>query len=171
MLEDEIIKCRYQLLTWQVKKINVEINQDKKVVSQKISSLGFNKSYNQLLDEIDNFIYTQTSNVVNAGMISNLRALMADLLKDVANRIAEKGGETIPTIKGHGELGNVRGYLKTKLDLSSNDDKFIDSFVDILHSEGGHAFMSEKEYFRLARNIAIEIALFILSKYEKKFKS
>lgn len=29
--------------------------------------------------------------------------------------------------------------------------------------------MSDKEYFRLARNIAIEIALFMLSKYEKKY--
>jgi len=29
--------------------------------------------------------------------------------------------------------------------------------------------MSEKEYFRLARNIAIEFALFFLSKYEKTF--
>ena len=96
---------------------------------------------------------------------------MADLLKDVANRISTKEEEIIPTIKGRSELGNIRGYLKTKLDLSSNDDTFIDSFVDILHSKGGHAFMSEKEYFRLARNIAIEIMFFILSKYEKKFKS
>jgi hypothetical protein len=39
-----------------------------------------------------------------------------------------------------------------------------------LHEEGGHSFVSEKEYFRLSRNIAIEIALFVLSKYEKKYK-
>ena len=103
-------------------------------------------------------------------MISNLRTFMGNLLKDVAGRIAQKESETIPTIQGCGEMGNIRGYLKIKLNLSAKDDKFIDSFVDILHSEGGHAFMSEKEYFRLARNIAIEISLFILSKYEKKFK-
>ena len=29
----------------------------------------------------------------------------------------------------------------------------------------------EKEYFRLARNIAVEIALFVLSKYEKKLRT
>ena len=170
LLEDDIIKCRYQILTKQVKKVNVEINQDKKLVSQKISSLGFNKSYNKVLDEIDNFIYTQTSDVVNAGMINSLRALTADLLKDIANRIAEKEREIIPTMQGCGEMGNIRGYLKTKLEFSAKDNKFITSFIDILHAEGGHAFMSEKEYFRLARNIAIEIALFVLSKFEKKFK-
>ena len=96
---------------------------------------------------------------------------MANLQKDVATKIAQKEGETIPTIGGRKEMGNIRGYMKKKLDLSDNDDRFVDSFIDILHSEGGHAFTSEKEYFRLARNIAIEIALFILSKYEKKFKS
>jgi hypothetical protein len=166
-----IIEKRYQLLNKKIKQINIEINQDKKAVSEKMSMLGFDKSYNQLLDEIDGFINTETSTVVNAGMISTLRAFMANLQKDIANKIAQKEGETIPAIEGRREMGNIRGYLKKKLDLSDNDDKFVDSFVDILHSEGGHAFMSEKEYFRLARNIAIEIALFILSKYEKKFKS
>jgi hypothetical protein len=95
---------------------------------------------------------------------------MADLLKDIANRIAEGEGFKIPHVEGRGEMGDVRSYLKSKLDFSDADDKFIDSFIDILHIEGGHSFMSEKEYFRLSRNIAIEIALFALSKYEKKYK-
>jgi hypothetical protein len=169
-LDSLIIESRFELLNRQIKKVNIEINQDKKVVSEKISMLGFDKSYNELLDGIDHFIYIETSKIVNAGMISNLRTFMGNLLKDVANRIAEKQGEKMPIIEGRGEMGNIRSYLKNKLELSDKDDKFIDSFVNILHSEGGHAFTSEKEYFRLARNIAIEIALFILSKYEKKFK-
>lgn len=94
---------------------------------------------------------------------------MADLLKDIVERIAEKEQEIMPILPERGEMGNVRGYLKKKLDLSENDDRFVTSFVDILHAEGGHAFMSDKEYFRLARNIAIEIALFVLTKYEKNY--
>jgi hypothetical protein len=104
-------------------------------------------------------------------MISNLRTFVGNLLKDVAHKIAEKKKEKIPITEGHSEMGNIRTYLKRELELSQNDDEFIDSFVNVLHSEGGHAFTSEKEYFRLARNIAIEIALFVLSKYERKFKS
>jgi hypothetical protein len=85
-------------------------------------------------------------------------------MKDLTKRIAEKENEKIPVLKDRSEMGNVRAYLKIKLGLSREDDTFIDSFVNILHSEGGHAFMSEKEYFRLARNIAVEIALLVLSK-------
>ena len=170
-LEPMLIESRYELLGMQIKKVNVEINQDKKAVSEKICRFGFDESYNDLLDGIDNFINTETSKIVNAGMISNLRTFMGNLLKDVANRIAKQKGEKIPVIAGRGEMGSIRCYLKTNLALSDNDDEFIDSFVDILHSEGGHSFMSEKEYFRLARNIAVEVALFILTKYEKEYKS
>ena len=45
----------------------------------------------------------------------------------------------------------------------------INQFINILHNEGGHDFISEKEYFRLARNIAVEIDLLLLSKYERLF--
>ena len=74
-------------------------------------------------------------------------------------------------LNDHQEIGNARSYLEQNLDNQDRDDKFIDSFVNILHKEGGHALISEKEYFRLSRNIAIEIMLFVISKYEKKFKS
>ena len=100
-------------------------------------------------------------------MIGNLRIFMADIFKDIARRISTKLEEEIPKIPNRAEMGNIRVYLKGKINLSDNEDKFINSFIDILHTEGGHSFTSEKIYFRLARNIAIEIALLVLSKYEK----
>ncbi len=168
-LDTLIIEARYELLKMQIKKVNIEINQDKKTVSEKILQFGFDKSYNELLNEIDNFINNETSKIVNAGMISNLRTFIGNLLKEIANKIAKQKSEIIPIIKDS-EMGNIRSYLKINLKLSDKDDKLIDSFVDILHKEGGHSFTSEKEYFRLARNIAIEIALFILTKYEREHK-
>ncbi len=99
-------------------------------------------------------------------MIGNLRIFLQDILKDIAHRIAIEDNEEIPKIKGSGEMGNIRVYLKNKLQLSDNDNTFINAFVNILHEEGGHSFTANKEYFRLARNIAIEISLLILSKYE-----
>jgi hypothetical protein len=165
-LQSKLIQMRFELLKKQIKKVNVEINIDKKTVSEKINQLGLNQNYNELLTCIDAYIQADTPKPVNAGMINNLRAFMANLMTDIANRIAENEHEKIPKIK-ESDMGNVRIYLKTKLDLTTKDDKFIDSFIDILHAEGGHSFISEKEYFRLSKNIAIEIALFILSKYEK----
>jgi hypothetical protein len=168
-LQTRIIKSRFEILTKQVRKINVEINQDKKAVSEKITNLGLNSNYNRLMDVMESFIQTGSSEVVNAGMISNLRTFMADLLKDIAHKIAQMKNEEIPNIR-ESEMGNIRSYLKNKLELGDNEDKFIDSFVSILHKEGGHSFMSETEYFRLSRNIAIELALFLLTKYEKKYQ-
>ena len=97
---------------------------------------------------------------------------MEGISTDLARKIAAIESEEIPRyaeIKGIGETGRVRRYLKTKLELSDKDDKLIDAFIDVLHSEGGHSFVSNKEYFRLARNIAIEIALLVLSKYKSKY--
>jgi hypothetical protein len=43
-----IIDSRYELLRKEITKVNVEINQDKKAVSEKISLLGFVTDYNEL---------------------------------------------------------------------------------------------------------------------------
>lgn len=169
LVRSKLVQARFDLLKTSVKKINVEINQDKKSVSEKIGLLGLSDNYNELLKCMDDFIFADTSKVVNAGMISALRTFMASLLKDIANRVASKEGSGMPHLAGRSEMGDIRVYLKSKLELSEADDKFIDSFVNILHAEGGHSFLSEKEYFRLSRNIAIEITLFLLSKFEKKF--
>jgi hypothetical protein len=168
-LAESIVSLRYVFLQGQIGKINVEINEDKRLLSEKIGLLGFDRHYNELLDGIDQFINAETEQFINAGMISDLRAFVADLLRDIAYRIAEKEQEKIPTLPDRKEMGNIRKYLQHKLDYSEKDDKFVTAFIDILHSEGGHSFTTEKEYFRLARNIAIEITLFLMSKYEKKY--
>lgn len=167
-VQSKLIQIRYELLKKQVKKINIEINIDKKSVSQKINQFGLSQDYKELLACIDDYIQAETPKPVNAGRINNLRTFMANLLTDIAKQIAENDNEIIPKTK-ESEIGNS-SYLKTKLELTSKENKLIDSLIDILHAEGGHAFLSEKEYFRLSRNIAIEIAFFVLSKYEKKYK-
>ena len=165
---EKILKARLALFTRKFRKVNVEINQDKAAVSKKIKDLGLNGNYIGLLNSIDDFIKTD-SIYMNAGAISDLRSFMADLLKDIANLIANKIDEEIPKNPGCQETGNIRKYLKNKLELSEWDENFIDSFVVMLHKEGGHTFWSEKEYFRLCKNIAIEIALLMLTKYERKY--
>lgn len=169
-VQSVIINKKYDIVKKQIKSVNLEINQDRKVVSEKIQYLNFDPKYNKFLIELDKFINTENSGLVNSGMISNLRTFMGDLIKDTVKKISSEDNEEIPQIEGRGEMGNNREYLKTKLGLSDKDDKFINSFIDILHKEGGHTFTSEKEYFRLTRNIGIEITLLILSKYEKRQK-
>ncbi len=165
----KILDKKFNIFKKQLKTINLEINQDKIIVSQKIKNYGFSDKYNEYLNLIDEFIRTDASKVMNAGMISTLRSFMAELITDIANRIAFYEKETIPKYEGHQELGNIRIYLKKKLELSEKDHKLINAIVEVLHEEGAHSMMTNKEYFRLSKNIVIEVALFILLKYEQKY--
>lgn len=160
----------YEIAKKSIKGVNIEINRDKKEVESIIKYLEFDDKYNKLLNDIDSFINTE-SEVLSSGMISNLRSFMEDLLTDLAKRIASLEDAEIPKYEGLGEMGCIRRYLKIKLELSDNDNNLINKYIDVLHSEGGHSFVSNKDYFRLARNIGIEIVLLLLSKYKSKYIS
>jgi hypothetical protein len=158
----------YNLAKKSIKGINLEINRDKEKVQEIIRYLDFDDKYNKLLSDIDKHINTD-SQTLSAAMIGNLRSFMEDLVTDISKKISANESEEIPKYEGCGEMGCKRKYMKIKLELSDKDDNLISKFVDVLHSEGGHSFVSNKDYFRLARNIGIEIVLLILSKYENKY--
>ena len=144
---------------------------DKAYISRLTSDYGvwyFDEKYNVFLNELDNYLLS-SSTAISSGMIGSFRSFMEDLLTDMANKIAESKNEEIPQIKDCKKMGNIRNYLQNKLELSSADNNLINKYIDVLHSEGGHSFTSNKEYFRLARNIGIEIVLLLLTKYDNLF--
>jgi len=159
----------YSQLKRELKGVNLEINKDKQVLNEKIRELRFDDKYINFLEETDRLLH-EKSEVVSSAMIGSLRSFMEELLTAFSERICQLSNETLPDygtdIK---KMGRVRKYLKEKLELSDTDHKFIDSFIDILHKEGGHSFTSKPEYFRLTRNIAIELALLLTSKFETKY--
>ncbi len=166
----QLIDQRYELTKKNIKGINIEINRDKQTVAEKIRKYEFDEAYVTLLDEIDQYLNINTTNIVSAAMIGNLRSFFEKLFTDVANKICSYKKETLPKrIEGEGEMGRVRRYIRTELELSDSDHSLITKYIELLNAEGGHSFTSTKEYFRLAKNIGVEIALFILTKYEKKF--
>ena len=77
---------------------NIEINQDKKTLFEKISYLGFDEKYNTLLVEIDDFLNDDTHKIIPPAMISCLRTFMRDLIIDTANKIAKYNKEEIPKL-------------------------------------------------------------------------
>ena len=166
-----IDKVLFDNLNKSLEGINFEINQDQQKVKEKIQYFGLDKDIVKALNQIDEFIYSDTSNVISAGMIGNFREMHAILIKGINTKIKEKTKEDMRKAKqGESEMKPQREYLLKQLKLSSSEDDFIDSFINLLHQEGGHSFMSEKEYFRLARNIFIEEAYFLLTKLEKLYK-
>ena len=157
---------RYINLKTELKGINEELNIDKERVIDMMTKYGFPPLMEDFLLQIDQIPESLEWDTINSGMIGNLRAFYEELIQNISKSIKEKSGYEFPTDSNKGEMGNKRLYVKQHLELTKNDDKFISSYVNILHGEGGHSFISEKKYFRLTKNIGIEIAYFLLSKLE-----
>jgi len=162
-LQIKLANVGYEEIKKTISGVNIEINRDKEKLITIFSSNNFDEKYERLLQVIDEFINTN-STILTSGMVGNMRSFMQDLVTDLARKIAANNNEQIPESTDKGPMGNIREYLKIKLELSDKDNQFINKYIEILHSEGGHSFTSSVEYFRLAKNIGIEIGLFLLSK-------
>jgi hypothetical protein len=160
----EINSIRYNRLKNELEGGNEEINIHKEQVIDMSSKFGFPSELGRFLLEIDKASELPDWESINSGMISNLRAFFEDLTKNIAATVKQITNKEYPKDSKKGEMGNLRHYIKDNLKLSDYDDKLVDAFVEILHKEGGHAFLSEKRYFLLTKNIGIEIAYFLLSK-------
>lgn len=158
----------YKIIKKEIKGVNIEINRDKESVIKKINILNFDSKYNLFLKELDDYINSGSS-IVSSGMIGNFRSFMENLLTDLAKKIAVIKNEEIPKNSELSQMGNIRKYLKIQLELSDADNSLINKYIDVLHAEGGHSFTSNNEYFRLAKNIGIEIVLLLLTKFEIQF--
>lgn len=164
--DSKIDSIRYNNLKNELAGVNEALNIHKEQVIDIISKFGFPPTLEKFLLEIDKTSELPDWESINSGMIGNLRAFFGELTKNIADRIKQITKKEYPKDPKKGEMGNLRDYIKYNLKLSDYDDKLVDAFVDILHKEGGHAFLSEKRYFILAKNIGIEIAYFLLSKLE-----
>lgn len=165
-LDTEIDSIRFSRLKGELEGVNEEINIHKEKVIDIISKFGFSSELGKFLLEIDKTSELPDWESINSGMISNLRAFFEELTRNIAMQIKQITNEEYPTDQKKSRIGNLRAYIQNYLKLSEHDDNLIDAFVNILHKEGGHAFLSERRYFLLAKNFGIEIAYFLLSKLE-----
>jgi hypothetical protein len=162
-LQFSLANLGYDEVKESISGINIEINRDKERLISIFSNNFFDKKYEYLLKKIDEYINTN-STIVTSGMVGNMRSFMEGMITDLARKIAANCNEQIPELENMKIMGWNRNYLKIKLELSDNDNQLINKYIDVLHTEGGHSFISNVEYFRLAKNIGIEISLFLLSK-------
>lgn len=170
VFNQKINELRYNKLQNELTGINEELNIDKEKMIVIMKKYGFPQQMEVFLLELDKLNNLSDSKILTSGMISNLRSFFEALIKNIAKQIKSRTGEDYPK-ESKGQMGNFRIYIKKHLELSDVDNKFISSFIDILHKEGGHAFSSEKKYLVLTKNIGIEIAYFLLSKLEDFLES
>lgn len=94
-----------------------------------------------------------------------LREFLAQLLKESSGKIYGKTGDEI-TI-GKSELISFKSYIKKHLSLDDEENKLINALYGITNSEGAHTLITEKDYFRLCKNMIIELSLLLTSKLER----
>lgn len=160
--ENKVNLIRYKKLQNELVGVNEELNLHKEQVIGIISKFGFPREMEQFLLEIDEISELSECPSINSGMIGNLRSFFEELIKNMASTIESNTGKICPDRR----IGTLREFINNDLNITKHEDEFIDSFVTMLHVEGGHAFLSEKKYFVLLKNIGIEIAYFLLSKLE-----
>lgn len=164
-LLQKVTEYGFSIVKNEIRGVNIEINRDKESVINKISVLGMGKEYEDFLVKLDQEIST-SSGLITSGMIGNFRTFWEQLVVELSKKICLFSGEEMPAIEGKSQISISRLFIKRMLGLSDADNSLISRFVDILHAEGGHAFTSNFEYFRLSRNIGIEILLLLLTKTE-----
>jgi hypothetical protein len=163
----KLINIRFTKLSSQLQWINIEINRDREDLRKTIQYLGFHPQYDQFLTELDAHFFGEKASIQVASLIWSFREFSSSLIIDIAKKISEI--EELPNIpkspKANSPIWHARYYIKEKLWLSNHEDDFLDNFVQILQTQWWHAFLSSMEYFRLAKNIFIEIMLFLISRF------
>lgn len=177
-IDDKITELRFKEIRQTIQSNNIEINNDKKQVIELLKNFWFEEKYNITLNKIDKFIANEDYNetVIPGWVIWIFREFFNDFYIDLATKIAKLNlEESIPTHKDCKTLiCYAVKYIQQEFELWEDDTKLLWSYLWITNWEGSHKLVSEKKYFRLTRNIWIEIALLMLSKFEdykKKFES
>jgi hypothetical protein len=166
---NEILQRKLWNIKIKVNQIDVEIESDQNKVIELIEEFWFDSQLNKFLTELKNKNIADEDEMQFAWTIATYREFFWKIILAIANKIAEFNQEEISQYQSWDwkdllEIANCRKYIQEKINLSSKDNKFIDSYVDILHKEWWHNMFSNKEYFRLTKNIGIEILYMLLSK-------
>lgn len=170
-VHSQLIECQLRRIRSKYMDLNSEINQDKIKVIQLIDFLGLGQNLIENIYNIDQVLQKpDCDSLAVKGAITSLRQALFDLSVKLAEKISFKTRIPLPKPQqNQTKIGVCRYYLKDHLEVTDREDKFINSFVDLLHGEVHSTTLSPREYLRLTRNIWVEIAVLLLSKYNNKF--
>ncbi len=174
-LIDLIITLRYENLKKKINHVNIEINNDKKAVNEFLKEFWFDRKYTITLNTIDKFIVDDDfdETVIPWWIISIFREFFKDFYIDLAKKIALYNWlEDIPrNPSSTEEIWHAVNYIWREFWLSWDEKTLLKWYTEITNNNWAHKLLSEKKYFRLTRNIWIEISLFMLSKFEEYEKN
>jgi len=167
-IREQINEIQYIGLKSELEGVNLEINADKERVIEKIRRFGFSDELTGALNKIDELYRDITSDEFDWAMANGrLREFLAQLLKESSYKIYDKTGDEITRAKRESALSSFKSYIKKHLSLDDEENQLINAIIGITNSKGAHTLITEKEYFRLCKNMIIELSLLLTSKLER----
>lgn len=143
-----------------------QIKMDRDKIKEKINTFGFDPILSEALDKIEDMYWDTTKDDFDNSMaLDKLRTFWEKLIDSFSDKIREKTRVPLPTSETT-KIANQRLYIKNHLKLDK-EHALMNKLVDIINHRGSHNFISEREYFRLTKNITIEIAYLLFIKLGK----
>lgn len=167
-IEEKIHNIKYMHLEAELGEgINLQINQDREKVKEFITDFGLSSELNMALEKIDEYYWRPTSDEFDySAAIGKLREFLSKLIEEICGKIQEVTQDYYKEYEGKTPIAKQRKYIKKHLKLEK-ENKLLDGLVDVINSTGSHHLISEKEYFRLTKNMTIEISLLLFTKLNK----
>ncbi len=168
-IEEQISKIRFERYESELLEgLNLETNQDKEELKVKIKEFNFNPELNKCLDKVDSSLQKAEDEFDLKTSIDLIRTFIEKLVISVASEIV-RNINIQPSEKLNGKIGRARNYFRSRevQFLSENEDNLLGAIYGFMSYVGTHTLTSDKEYARIARNITIEKALFLVKKLDK----
>jgi len=161
-----IDKINTKRLDLEIEGINFEFNQDKKEILIKFHSLGFPKELTIALNKIEEYYWQRNDEFDYSAAIDKIREFQSLFYKILAEKIKEKTDVKIE-MREDGKGLDYEIYVKSNLELSEGTQLIKSGLRKISNEKGSHKLTSEKEYFRITKNINIEHTILLLTILEK----
>ncbi len=150
--------------------INLEINQDEAKLKDIIREFGFEPTLNETINKIDENLRKASDKFDFKTCIDLTRAFLTELCVSIALEI-EKTMGIVPKLPVEEDktMGRSMDYFRDGRVgfLSEEEKQLLASINAFMSKKGVHTLASAREYARIARNIAIEIGLFLIKRLEK----
>jgi len=156
---------------------DIEIETDKKQVQEYLKRFWFEEKYERLLNSIDKLLQNQDISEEDFvwWVIWSFRQFYDDFYIDLATKISKLNWlDTFPkniSKEKTSSFWHALHYIWQEFNVSKDEEKLLMGYYWVSNWQWAHRLLSNKKYFRLTRNIWIEICLFLLSKLEDYTKS
>ena len=144
--------------------MNPEINADKdKLLTLWDQTIGAGPVASQIRDIDELFTQGDFSPTKYATCIDRVRVLIVEILKGIAHAISRErqDGKITDASSEHG----VFDYLRGCKFLGDDEWNMVRALHGIASDQGAHQMVASREYARITKNMAYEVALLALTKF------